>query len=241
MRRDRAGGKSRETLLKNGIFLGKLEQPPDMKGPFSNEFLYQDQTINGDILEGLHAAIKAKWPGLLSSAALGVVFLEQRKTDLAMTSFDKALKINPRHEQALLNSAILIQEGGPHKRKTAYNRLQMLLEGKDVNERVYFHLGMLAMDEKNITLAEKWFGKQWREIPASDTLVNASTMTDVYWSSNAWREKEVPDFYSWVAIYLIHGICLFLAEILNKVTKGGKLYRTGLSGRTVTKTKEGVI
>ncbi|CAL1282072.1 unnamed protein product [Larinioides sclopetarius] len=91
---------------------------------------------------------------------LGVVFLEQRKTDLAMISFDKALKINPRHEQALLNSAILIQEeGGPHKRKTAYHRLQMLLEAKDVNERVYFHLGMLAMDEKNFTLAEKWFRK----------------------------------------------------------------------------------
>ncbi|GFQ73481.1 protein O-mannosyl-transferase Tmtc3 [Trichonephila clavata] len=91
---------------------------------------------------------------------LGVVFLEQRKTDLAMISFDKALKINPRHEQALLNSAILIQEeGGPNKRKTAYHRLLMLLEARDVNERVYFHLGMLAMDEKNFTLAEKWFRK----------------------------------------------------------------------------------
>ncbi|GFU35013.1 protein O-mannosyl-transferase Tmtc3, partial [Nephila pilipes] len=37
--------------------------------------------------------------------------------------------------------------------------LQMLLDGKEVNERVYFHLGMLAMDEKNFTLAEKWFRK----------------------------------------------------------------------------------
>ncbi|GFT82339.1 protein O-mannosyl-transferase TMTC3 [Nephila pilipes] len=91
---------------------------------------------------------------------LGVVFLEQRQTSRAMHSFDKALKINPRHEQALLNSAILIQEeGGPQKRKKAYHRLQMLLDGKDVNERVYFHLGMLAMDEKNFTLAEKWFRK----------------------------------------------------------------------------------
>ncbi|XP_035226369.1 protein O-mannosyl-transferase Tmtc3-like isoform X2 [Stegodyphus dumicola] len=89
---------------------------------------------------------------------LGVVFLEQRKTDLALLSFEKALKINPKHEQALLNSAILIQEtGGPHMRKTAYHRLQALLEARDVNERVYFHLGMLAMDDKNLTLAEKWF------------------------------------------------------------------------------------
>ncbi|XP_015925179.1 protein O-mannosyl-transferase Tmtc3 [Parasteatoda tepidariorum] len=89
---------------------------------------------------------------------LGVVLLEQRKTDMALLSFNKALKINPRHEQALLNSAILIQEtGGPNMRKTAYHRLKALLKTKEVNERVYFHLGMLAMDDKNFTLAEKWF------------------------------------------------------------------------------------
>ncbi|KAG8196915.1 hypothetical protein JTE90_027619 [Oedothorax gibbosus] len=91
---------------------------------------------------------------------LGVVFLEQQKAALALTSFEKALKINPKHEQALLNSAILMQEeGGPHKRKAAYQRLQMLLDGRDVNERVYFHLGMLAMDDKNTSQAEKYFRK----------------------------------------------------------------------------------
>ncbi|KFM66239.1 Transmembrane and TPR repeat-containing protein, partial [Stegodyphus mimosarum] len=50
---------------------------------------------------------------------------------------------------ALLNSAILIQETGiPNLRKTAYDRLNILLRRKRVNERVYFNLGMLAMDEK---------------------------------------------------------------------------------------------
>lgn len=89
---------------------------------------------------------------------LGVVFLEQRKTEQALSYFDKALELNPEHEQALLNSAILIQESGsPHLRKTAYDRLNVLLHKKRANERVYFNLGMLAMDEKNFPLAEKWF------------------------------------------------------------------------------------
>ncbi|XP_054711432.1 protein O-mannosyl-transferase Tmtc3-like [Uloborus diversus] len=91
---------------------------------------------------------------------LGVVFLEQRNAERALFYFDKALKINPEHEQALLNSAILIQESGtPEMRKVAYERLNVLLRRKQVNERVYFNLGMLAMDEKNFTLAEKWFQK----------------------------------------------------------------------------------
>lgn len=41
----------------------------------------------------------------------------------------------------------------------SFFRLQALLDTKDVNERVYFHLGMLTMDDKNFTLAEKWFRK----------------------------------------------------------------------------------
>ncbi|XP_042895073.1 protein O-mannosyl-transferase Tmtc3 [Parasteatoda tepidariorum] len=91
---------------------------------------------------------------------LGVVFLEQKKMDQALFYFDKALKLNPEHEQALLNSAILIQENGIRNlRKVAYERLNILLRRKSANERVYFNLGMLAMDEKNITSAEKWFHK----------------------------------------------------------------------------------
>ncbi|GIX68929.1 protein O-mannosyl-transferase TMTC3 [Caerostris extrusa] len=54
---------------------------------------------------------------------LGVVYLEQRKMDQALYYFEKALKINPEHEQALLNSAILIQESGSRNlRKVAYDR-----------------------------------------------------------------------------------------------------------------------
>ncbi|XP_076312549.1 protein O-mannosyl-transferase Tmtc3-like isoform X2 [Tachypleus tridentatus] len=89
---------------------------------------------------------------------LGVVYLEQRKATQAMVYFNKALEIDPNHEQALMNSAVLIQESGSNKlRHVAYKRLQHLLEKGKSNERVYFNLGMLAMDEKRVPEAETWF------------------------------------------------------------------------------------
>ncbi|XP_076324037.1 protein O-mannosyl-transferase Tmtc3-like isoform X3 [Tachypleus tridentatus] len=89
---------------------------------------------------------------------LGVVYLEQRKATQAMVYFNKALEIDPNHEQALMNSAVLIQESGNSKlRHVAYERLQHLLEKGKANERVYFNLGMLAMDEKRVNEAEMWF------------------------------------------------------------------------------------
>ncbi|XP_035211015.1 protein O-mannosyl-transferase Tmtc3-like isoform X2 [Stegodyphus dumicola] len=91
---------------------------------------------------------------------LGVVHLEQGKLPDALAFFDKALDIDPEHEQALMNSAILIQESGNlQKRKIAYDRLNKLLQKGKANERVYFNLGMLAMDDKKVLLAEKWFKK----------------------------------------------------------------------------------
>lgn len=60
---------------------------------------------------------------------LGVVFLEQGKTSQALAYLDKALEFDPDHEQALLNSAILLQEFGQEEfRKTAQERLLKLLQ-----------------------------------------------------------------------------------------------------------------
>lgn len=60
---------------------------------------------------------------------LGVVLLEQGKPTVALTSFNRALEINPNHESALLNSAILLQElGGPEYRLIARDRLLALLD-----------------------------------------------------------------------------------------------------------------
>lgn len=60
---------------------------------------------------------------------MGVVFLEQGKTSQALAYLDKALEFDPDHEQALLNSAILLQEFGQEEfRKTAQERLLKLLQ-----------------------------------------------------------------------------------------------------------------
>lgn len=65
---------------------------------------------------------------------LGVVVLDQGKASQALAYFDKALEIDPEHGQALLNSAILLQEfGRPELRSIARERLHKLLamDGKN--------------------------------------------------------------------------------------------------------------
>lgn len=63
------------------------------------------------------------------SFQLGVVFLEQGKASQALAYLDKALEFDPEHEQALLNSAILLQElGRAELRKVARERLLKLLQ-----------------------------------------------------------------------------------------------------------------
>lgn len=117
---------------------------------------------------------------LYTKQQLGVVFLEQGKASQALAYLDKALEFDPEHEQALLNSAILLQElGRAELRKIARERLLKLLakHGKilsvslffcrrqtiifscftEENERVYFNLGMLAMDDHKTEEAEHWF------------------------------------------------------------------------------------
>lgn len=73
----------------------------------------------------LKLIIKVK---LLKFPQLGVVFLEQGKASQALAYLDKALEFDPEHEQALLNSAILLQElGRAELRKVARERLLKLL------------------------------------------------------------------------------------------------------------------
>lgn len=57
-----------------------------------------------------------------------------------------------------MNSAILIQESGDERaRPLAIKRLIQLIELNKANERVYFNLGMLSMDDKKYLTAESWF------------------------------------------------------------------------------------
>jgi len=72
--------------------------------------------------------------------------------------FNKAIELYPDHEQALLNSAILLQElGGEEARRVSRSRLYKVLAKDDQNEKVYFNLGMLAMDESSFDEAEQFF------------------------------------------------------------------------------------
>lgn len=41
----------------------------------------------------------------------------------------------------------------------AYQRLLKLIQRDPQNERVYFNLGMIAMDDQDYKSAEKWFRK----------------------------------------------------------------------------------
>ncbi len=91
---------------------------------------------------------------------MGVVLLGQGEYNEAMAYLNKALEYDPDHYQALLNSAILIQESGSvHLYHVAEERLLRLVKRGKSNERVYFNLGMLAMDAKDRKAAEMWFRK----------------------------------------------------------------------------------
>ena len=130
---------------------------------------YTEAYINrGDILLRLNRTQEAKEvyqkalgfesdnPDLLYN--MGVVLLSQGQQNEAMTYLNKALEHDPDHPQALLNSAILIQESGSsHLNHIAQERLLRLVQRGQGNERVFFNLGMLAMDDRDTKSAESWF------------------------------------------------------------------------------------
>ncbi|KAL9921887.1 transmembrane O-mannosyltransferase targeting cadherins 3 isoform 1-T6 [Glossina fuscipes fuscipes] len=130
---------------------------------------YVQAYINrGDILMKLNRTIQAQEvyeKALLYDSEnadiyynLGVVFLEQGKSAQANVYFNKALELYPEHEQALINSAILLQEiGGSEARQLSRERLLKVLSKSGDNEKVFFNLGMLAMDDMDFEAAEHYF------------------------------------------------------------------------------------
>lgn len=95
---------------------------------------------------------------------MGVVFLEQGKASQALAYLDKALEFDPEHEQALLNSAILLQElGRAELRKIARERLlklltkdgkilYMLFKSKSFAEQVIKYILIFQKKTKGFTL-----------------------------------------------------------------------------------------
>ncbi len=88
---------------------------------------------------------------------LGVLLLGEGRAEEALRAWDRALEGDPSHRQALLGAAVLVQERGMTgggRRRQAVERLRRLAEeqegdggGAGVDEKVYFHLGMLTADE----------------------------------------------------------------------------------------------
>ncbi|XP_049307444.1 uncharacterized protein LOC105223869 [Bactrocera dorsalis] len=128
-----------QAYINRGDILMKLNRTAQAQEVYEKALLYDSE--NADIYYNL-----------------GVVFLEQGKSAQAHVYFNKAIELYPEHEQALLNSAILLQEhGGAEARELSRMRLFKVLDKDANNEKVYFNLGMLAMDESNFDEAEQFF------------------------------------------------------------------------------------
>lgn len=88
---------------------------------------------------------------------LGVVLLEQGKASQALAYLDKALEIDPEHGQALLNSAILLQElGRPELRQIARDRLLKLLsmDGKIRKDTLKVTMNLISIFDRIDVLNE---------------------------------------------------------------------------------------
>lgn len=128
-----------QAYINRGDILMKLNRTAQAQEVYEKALLYDSE--NADIYYNL-----------------GVVFLEQGKSTQANIYFDKALELYPEHEQALLNSAILLQEmGSQQDRQKSRERLHKVLAKNGDNEKVFFNLGMLAMDESDFDAAEQYF------------------------------------------------------------------------------------
>ncbi|XP_070581695.1 protein O-mannosyl-transferase TMTC3-like [Ptychodera flava] len=130
-----------EAYINRGDVLLKLNRSQEAVDNYMTALKYEDD--NADIYYNL-----------------GVIYTEKGERSLALRSFEKALTLNSEHRQSLFNSAVLMQETeNPALRPEAISRLNQLLSLDFTNEKVYFNLGMLEMDNKNYETAKMWFDK----------------------------------------------------------------------------------
>lgn len=97
---------------------------------------------------------------------LAIVHIEMKEPREALTNFNHALELSPRHKLALFNSALLMQESGDPKFWPEANRRFLLyVEEEPQDANGYFNLGMLAMDANEDEAAERWMKKAIRLQP----------------------------------------------------------------------------
>ncbi|KAI8512090.1 Protein O-mannosyl-transferase tmtc3 [Branchiostoma belcheri] len=129
----------------------------------------------------------------------------------------RALQLDPHHKQSLFNSAVMMQESGdPALRPEAYRRLYEVLEQEPQNEKVYFNLGMLSMDDKNFTAADQWFRHSIQLKPDfRSALFNLALML-----SQIKRDLEALPYLDQLLLHFPHhskGLILKGNIIMNKV------------------------
>ncbi|XP_061772972.1 protein O-mannosyl-transferase TMTC3 [Nerophis ophidion] len=91
---------------------------------------------------------------------LAIVNIEMKEPSEALKNFQHALQLSPRHKLALFNSALLMQESGePKFWAEAKRRFLTYVEEEPEDANGYFNLGMLAMDSKEDSVAERWMLK----------------------------------------------------------------------------------
>nr|XP_061825330.1 protein O-mannosyl-transferase TMTC3-like [Nerophis lumbriciformis] len=91
---------------------------------------------------------------------LAIVNIEMKEPSEALKNFQHALSLSPRHKLALFNSALLMQESGePKFWAEAKRRFLAYVEEEPEDANGYFNLGMLAMDSKEDSVAERWMLK----------------------------------------------------------------------------------
>ncbi|XP_061825330.2 protein O-mannosyl-transferase TMTC3 [Nerophis lumbriciformis] len=91
---------------------------------------------------------------------LAIVNIEMKEPSEALKNFQHALRLSPRHKLALFNSALLMQESGePKFWAEAKRRFLTYVEEEPEDANGYFNLGMLAMDSKEDSVAERWMLK----------------------------------------------------------------------------------
>lgn len=97
---------------------------------------------------------------------LAIVHIEMKEPREALTNFNHALELSPRHKLALFNSALLMQESGdPEFWPEANRRFLLYVEEEPQDANGYFNLGMLAMDANEDEAAERWMKKAIRLQP----------------------------------------------------------------------------
>ena len=121
-----------QAYINRGDVLIKLNRTKEAQEVYERALFYDSN--NPDIYYNVNIKII-----IILFLKLGVVFLEQGKASQALAYLDKALEFDPEHEQALLNSAILLQElGRAELRKVARERLLKLL--RKVFSFIFFHI-----------------------------------------------------------------------------------------------------